>query len=224
VSAGTILLVEDEESIGALVCAYLEREGFRVVWATEGAEALARLEPERARLVVLDLGLPDLDGVEVCRRLRARSDVPIIMLTARDDETDRVVGLEVGADDYVAKPFSPRELMARIRAVLRRVEARPPADPPLRLGDVELRAGAREVEVAGRPVELRAKEFDLLAYLMEHRGVVISRERLLDQVWGMDYEGGLRTVDAHVAWVRRRLGRPGLIQTVRGAGYKAASP
>jgi len=223
-SEGTILVVEDEESIASLVRAYLEREGYRVAWASGGAAALERLARDDPRLVVLDLGLPDMDGVEVCRRVRADSAVPIIMLTARDEEVDRVVGLEVGADDYVVKPFSPKELVARIRAVLRRVDAPPPADPPLRLGDVLLRPGAREVEVAGRSVELRAKEFDLLAYLMENRGVVVSRDRLLEQVWGMDYEGGLRTVDTHVALVRRRLGRADLIRTVRGAGYKAVAP
>jgi len=223
-SEGTILVVEDEESIASLVRAYLEREGYRVAWASGGAAALERLARDDPRLVVLDLGLPDMDGVEVCRRVRADSAVPIIMLTARDEEVDRVVGLEVGADDYVVKPFSPKELVARIRAVLRRAEAPPPADPPLRLGDVLLRPGAREVEVAGRSVELRAKEFDLLAYLMENRGVVVSRDRLLEQVWGMDYEGGLRTVDTHVALVRRRLGRADLIRTVRGAGYKAVAP
>jgi two-component system, OmpR family, response regulator len=221
---GMILVVEDEESIASLVRAYLEREGYRVAVASGGAAALERLAQGDPRLVVLDLGLPDMDGVEVCRRVRAGSAVPIIMLTARDEEVDRVVGLEVGADDYVVKPFSPKELVARVRAVLRRADAPPPPDPPLRLGDVVVRPGAREVEVAGRPVELRAKEFDLLAYLMENRGVVLSRERLLEQVWGWDYEGGLRTVDTHVALVRRRLGRAALIQTVRGAGYKAVAP
>ena len=196
-----------------------------MVWARDGEGALRTLrEGPAPRLVVLDLGLPDVDGIEVCRRVRASSALPIIMLTARDEETDRVVGLEVGADDYLAKPFSPRELVARVRAVLRRAEAPQPAEAPLRLGDVTLDLAAREVDVAGAPVELRTKEFDLLAYLMLHRGVVISRERLLEQVWDRDYEGGARTVDAHVAWLRRRLGRPELIRTVRGAGYKAVAP
>jgi DNA-binding response OmpR family regulator len=224
VPGGTILVVEDEESIASLLRAYLEREGYRVVRAAGGAAALEHVGRDDPRLIVLDLGLPDMDGLEVCRRVRAGSAVPIIMLTARDEEPDRVVGLEVGADDYVTKPFSPRELVARIRAVLRRAEGPVAADRALRLGDVLLRPGAREVEVSGRPVTLRAKEFDLLAYLMENKGVVISRERLLEQVWGMDFEGGLRTVDAHVAWLRRRLQTPGVIQTVRGAGYKAVAP
>jgi DNA-binding response OmpR family regulator len=216
----SVLLVEDEQSIGTLVRSYLDRHGHRVVWVRTAGEALAELERQHTHIVVLDIGLPDLDGFEVCRRIRARSSVPIIMLTARDDEVDRVMGLELGADDYVAKPFSPRELAARVKAVLRRVE--PPADlHVLVLGDVVLRPAAREVAVAGVEVELRGKEFDLLEYLIENRGAVISRERLLDRIWGADYPGGTRTIDVHVANLRRKLGRPELIRTVRGAGYKA---
>lgn len=220
---GVVLLVEDEESIGALVRAYLARHGYQVVWVRTGEEALVEAVRHPVRVVVLDIGLPGMDGFEVCRRLRARSTVPIVMLTARDEEPDRVAGLELGADDYVPKPFSPRELVARIRAVLRRSE------PSLRerrleLGDVVVDVEGREVTVAGRPVELTAKEFDLLAYFLETPGVVHSRDRLLDRVWGMSYPGGTRTVDVHVGQLRRKLGRPQLIRTVRGAGYKAVAP
>jgi DNA-binding response OmpR family regulator len=218
--AGTVLVVEDEESIGLLVRTYLEREGFQVVWVGGGEAALAEADRHPVRLVVLDVELPGMDGFEVCRRLRARSSVPIVMLTARDEEVDHVAGLEVGADDYVVKPFSPRELVARVKAILRRAEPRA-RDDLLSLGDVTLRRAAREVDVAGRPVELTAKEFDLLAFLMANAGAVVSREVLLDRVWGMDDPGETRTVDVHVAQVRKKLGRHGLIRTVRGAGYKA---
>jgi DNA-binding response OmpR family regulator len=220
---GTLLLVEDEHGIGSLVKGYLERHGYRVVWVRSGEEGLAELGRHPIRLVVLDLGLPGMDGLEVCRRLRARSDVPVVMLTARDEEADRVAGLEVGADDYVVKPFSPRELVARVRAVLRRAEGGH-RDEVLQVGDVVLRRRAREVEVAGRPVELTAREFDLLAFLLEHPGTVFSRQVLLDRVWGLAYPGETRTVDVHVGQLRKKLGRPDLIRTVRGAGYKAVRP
>jgi DNA-binding response OmpR family regulator len=220
---GTFLVVEDEESIASLVRAYLERDGYRVVWVGTGAEALTALEREPVQLVVLDIGLPDLDGFDVCRQMRTRSSVPIIMLTARDEEPDRVAGLEVGADDYVAKPFSPRELVARVKAVLRRTEPHA-RDDTLVLGDVVLRRSAHEVTVDGSPVELRTQEFHLLAYLIENRGLVVSRDQLLDRVWGLDYAGGTRTVDVHVSQLRSKLGRPQLIRTIRGAGYKAVQP
>ena len=221
--SGTVLLIEDEESIASLVRAYLERDGYKVVWARSGGDGLAELPRHAVRMVVLDIGLPDIDGFEVCRQIRGRSSVPILMLTARDDEIDRVAGLEVGADDYVGKPFSPRELVARIKAILRRTDGEGPHER-LVLGDIELNAAAREVHVAGRSVDLRAKEFDLLAFLMENRGVVVSRDTLLDRVWGMEYAGGSRTVDVHVAQLRSKLGRPNLIRTIRGAGYKAVNP
>jgi len=221
--AGTVLLVEDEENIASVVRAYLERDGYRVVWVGTGAEALAALERKPVQIIVLDIGLPDLDGFDVCRQMRTRSSVPIIMLTARDEEADRVAGLELGADDYVAKPFSARELVARIKAVLRRTEPSAQEDT-LVLGDVVLRRRAREVSVAGTPVELRMKEFGLLACLIENRGLVVSRDQLLDRVWGLDFAGGTRTVDVHVAQLRSKLGRPELIQTIRGAGYKAVQP
>ena len=215
-----LLLVEDEETIGSLVRGYLEQSGFRIVWVKSGEDALARLEAVRPRLVILDIGLPGQDGFDVCRGIRARSPVPIVMLTARDEEADRVVGLELGADDYVTKPFSPRELAARVKAVLRRTD---PAPRPERLvlGDVALDPEAREVTVAGSAVELTGKEFDLLAYLVENAGIVVSRDQLLDRVWGMTYAGGTRTVDVHVAQLRRKLGRPEAIRTLRGSGYKA---
>jgi DNA-binding response OmpR family regulator len=221
--AGSVLLVEDEENLASLVQAYLEREGYSVVPVGSGAEALSALERQPVRLVVLDLNLPDMDGLEVCRQIRARSSVPVVMLTARDDELDRLAGLDVGADDYIGKPFSPKELVARMKAVLRRAEPQT-ADQLLLLGDVVLRRGAREVSVAGNPVELRMQEFDLLAFLMENRGVVLSREVLLERVWGLHYAGGTRTVDVHVAQLRRKLARPQLIRTIRGAGYKAVQP
>ena len=220
-SGALVLLVEDEYSIGTLIRSYLERTGYRVVWVRSGEEALTELARHPVRMVVLDIGLPGMDGFVVCRRMRERSGVPIVMLTARDEEPDRVAGLEVGADDYVTKPFSPRELAARIKAVLRRTEG-PPRQDSLELGDIVLRRDAREVTVGGAPVELTGKEFELLAWLMEHPGVVFSREQLLDGVWGMTYYGGTRTVDVHVAQLRRKLGRPGLVRTMRGAGYKAA--
>ena len=216
-----LLLVEDETSIGALVRSYLERDGYRVVWVRSGEEALVELSRHAPRLVVLDVGLPGMDGFEVCRRIRSHSTVPVMMLTARDEEPDRVAGLELGADDYVTKPFSPRELAARVKAILRRTDG---ATPPEELvaGSVVARRDAREVTVDGSAVELTGKEFDLLAFLLEHPGIVFSREQLLDRVWGLTYPGGTRTVDVHVAQVRRKLGRPDLIRTVRGAGYKVA--
>jgi two-component system response regulator ResD len=220
--AGTILLVEDEEEIATLVRAYLERDGFRVVWAGRGVEGLLELERNDVRLAILDLQLPDADGLDLCRAIRERSRLPIVILTARDEEIDRITGLELGADDYVTKPFSPRELAARVRAVLRRAEPQHDADI-LSLGDVLIDRSGRSVQVAGTPVMLTAKEFDLLVYLAEHPGLVLSRERLLDRVWGLTFPGGTRTVDVHVAQLRRKLGRPDLVQTVRRAGYKAVS-
>jgi DNA-binding response OmpR family regulator len=221
--AGSVLLVEDEETLASLVGAYLVQEGFRVASVASGEAALARIEHEPVRLVVLDLNLPDMDGIDVCRRIRARSTVPIVMLTARDEEADRLTGLGAGADDYIGKPFSPRELVARMKAVLRRAE--PAANgEALELGDVTIDQAGHEVHVAGEPVELRPKEFDLLAYLVQNRGAVISRDTLLERVWGYEYAGGTRTVDVHVAQIRRKLGRPELIRTVRGSGYKAAAP
>jgi two-component system response regulator ResD len=216
---GTILLVEDEEDIASLVRAYLERDGFRVVWAARGTEGLQELERNDVRLAILDLQLPDTDGFDLCRAIRSCSRLPVVMLTARDEEVDRVTGLELGADDYVTKPFSPRELVARVHAVLRRAEPEHEEDMIL-VGDVELDRGSRSATVAGDEVELTAREFELLWHLAERPGVVVGRERLLERVWGLAFPGGTRTVDVHVGQLRRKLGRPELIRTVRGSGYK----
>ena len=219
-TGGVLLLVEDDDAIGRLVKQYLEQQdGWRVVWLRSGEEAVTELRQHPVRVVVLDIGLPGIDGFEVCRRIRAGSKVPIIMLTARDEEPDRVAGLELGADDYVAKPFSPRELSARIKAILRRSEQRN-ENEVLSAREIVLRRESREVTVGGALVELTGKEFDLLACFLEHPGIVLSRERLLDLVWGMTYPGGTRTVDMHVAQLRRKLGDAEGIRTVRGAGYK----
>ena len=219
--AGTALVVEDEDSIAALVRSYLERDGFTIVRARTGEEALTMLERNPVRLVVLDIGLPDIDGFDVCSRIRERSRVPVVMLTARDEEPDRINGLELGADDYVTKPFSPRELLARVRAVLRRAETWL-EEPELALGDVVVRRDAREATVAGVPVRLTSKEFVLLTILLGNPDRVLTRELLLDRVWGLAFPGGTRTVDMHVASLRRKLGRPEVVRTVRGVGYKAA--
>jgi len=216
----TVLLVEDEESIAGLLRSYLNAQGFRIVWVRSGEEALAELDRHPIRVVLLDLGLPGMDGFDVCRQIRYRSKVPLVMVTARDEEIDRVAGLEIGADDYVSKPFSPRELTARLKAVLRRSEDRVER-AVLSLEDVALNRERREVTVAGDAVALTAKEFDLLAFLLEQPGIVFSRELLLERVWGFDYPTTTRTVDMHVASLRRKLDRPELVQTVRGVGYKA---
>jgi DNA-binding response OmpR family regulator len=218
----TVLLVEDEQSIGKLIRSYLTGQGYRVVWVLSGEGALSELERHPIRIVVLDIGLPGIDGFDVCRAIRARSTVPLVMLTARDEEIDRVAGLEVGADDYVTKPFSPRELAARMKAVLRRSEDRV-EQTVVSLGDLIVDREGREATAGGEPIALTAKEFDLLAYLIEHPGVVFSREQLLDRVWGISYAAGTRTVDMHVAMLRRKLGRPDVIRTVRGVGYKAVA-
>jgi DNA-binding response OmpR family regulator len=221
--AGNVLLVEDEPSVGELVRSYLGRDGYHVIWVRSGEEGLVELARHPVRIVVLDIGLPGIDGFEVCRAMRARSRVPILMLTARDEESDRIVGLEVGADDYLVKPFSPRELAARIKAILRRADP-PPTQERLELGDVALDRETHDVTSGGDPVELTAKEFDLLAYFLANPGAVLSRDVLLDRVWGVEYPGGTRTVDVHVAQLRRKLGRPTLIRTLRGSGYKAVAP
>ena len=220
--SGTILVVEDEQAIADLVRAYLRRDGFEAVWARSGEQALEELSRHPVRLVVLDLGLPGIDGFEVCRRLRARTGVPILILSARDDEVDRVAGLEAGADDYVTKPFSPRELVARVKAILRRAGGAGGVidGGSLVVGDVALDRASRTVTVAGEPVELTSREFDLLAALLAHPGVVLSRQRLLELAWEGDFPGGTRTVDVHVGQLRAKLGRPDFVETVRGAGYK----
>ena len=218
--SGVALVVEDDDAIGALVGAYLEQAGFDVVRECTGKDALDAAEREELRFVVLDLGLPDVDGFELCRRLRSLADIPILIVTARDEEADRIIGLELGADDYVTKPFSPRELVARVRAVLRRTEPDPVDAQLIDVGELCIDLRSRSVTFAGSTVELRTLEFELLAELARHAGQVVTRDRLLDSVWGLSFAGGTRTVDVHVAQVRKKLGRPQLIQTVRGVGYR----
>ena len=219
--SGTILLVEDEHNIGALVRTYLQRDGFDVIWVRTGEDALTELVRHPIALMVLDIGLPRMNGLEVCRRVDGR--VPVIMLTARDEEADRVAGLEIGADDYIAKPFSPRELVARVRAVLRRARNGKPVADLLELGPVRVSLPAREVHLDGAEIELTPKESDLLAYLVQHAPAVVSRDDLLERVWGFIYPGETRTVEVHVAQLRKKLGVPELIRTVRGVGYKAVA-
>ncbi len=223
----TILLVDDEPHILELCRMYLEAEGFRTASAADGKEALVMARKVNPDLVVLDLMLPELDGWSVCRLLRQESDVPVIMLTARDADVDKIVGLEMGADDYLTKPFNPRELVARVRAVLRRQQNDPVVSmpPPMVMGDVVLNPGSREATVAGQPTQLRTKEFDLLQCLMTNPNRALSREQLLELVWGYDDYGETRTVDVHVASLRKELKASRLsIETVWGIGYKLIDP
>jgi DNA-binding response OmpR family regulator len=215
-----VMVVEDEPNIGALVRTYLERAGYRSLWVRSGEDALAELPRHPVKLVVLDIGLPGIDGFEVCRRIAGR--VPVIMLTARDELPDRIAGLELGADDYLVKPFSPRELAARVKAVLRRTRDGGAEDITV-LGPLTLARGAREVTVEGHPVELTQREFDLLEYLLRNAGQVVTRWQLLESVWGFIAAGETRTVEVHVAQLRKKLGHPELIRTVRGVGYKAVA-
>lgn len=220
-SKETILLVDDERNIVDLARMYLEQEGFRVEAAYDGQSALVKIQALQPALVVLDLMLPIVDGWEVCRRVRSSSDVPIIMLTARDEDVDKIVGLELGADDYLTKPFNPRELVARVKAILRRAGRAPAADKPIALGDLVVDPARRQVSVTGRPVELRTKEFDLLLVLVENRGLALSRDKLLQLAWGYDFAGQTRTVDVHVAHLRDKLAGSNVeIETVWGVGYK----
>ena len=218
----TILLVDDEEAVRKVLTFPLERDGYNVVQASDGEEALARFGDQPVDLVVLDIMLPKLDGLEVCKQLRSRSSVPIIMLTARDDELDKVVGLELGADDYITKPFSPKELVARVRAVLRRTRQRE-APRVLAAGQLALDPMRHMVTVGGRPVVLTPKEFDLLRVLLESAGRVLSREHLLSRVWGYARADLIesRTVDVHVRRLRAKLGDEGRrIATLKGVGYR----
>ncbi len=222
----TILLVDDEPNILELIKLYMASEHYNIETARTGTAALAQFAALKPDLVVLDLMLPEIDGWEVCRRIRRDSDVPIIMLTARTDDIDKIVGLELGADDYLSKPFNPRELVARIKAVLRRStssgRAIPTGRQPIDLGNTRIDQDRHEVNIAGRQVDLRAKEFDLLLTLVQHLGIVLERDKLLNMVWGYDYFGGTRTVDVHVANLRDHIeGSSISIQTVRGLGYKA---
>lgn len=218
----TILVVDDEKNIVQLARLYLDKEGFRVEAAYDGAQALEKAKILRPDLIILDIMMPEIDGLSVCKELRRTSNVPIIILTARGDDVDRVVGLELGADDYVTKPFNPRELVARVKAVLRRARQEAPSQPVLEADGLRLDVARREVTVEGEPVTLRAKEFDLLTAFMRHSGIVLDRERLLQMVWGTDYYGDTRTIDVHVAWLREKLApaKRVKIQTVWGVGYK----
>jgi two-component system, OmpR family, alkaline phosphatase synthesis response regulator PhoP len=215
-----LLLVDDEKNIIELERMYLEKEGYQIEIAYDGTAALEKFRATKPAAIILDLMLPGIDGWQVCRRIRQESDVPIIMLTARDQDVDKIVGLELGADDYLTKPFNPRELVARVKAIFRRV-APVPKTQRLVVGDVTLDQDRREVTAAGNPVVLRAKEFDLLAVLMQNPGIVFTRERLLEIAWGFDFPGETRTVDVHVAHLRKKLaGAKTQIETISGVGYK----
>jgi len=226
----TILVVDDETTLRETLVEALELEGYRAIPAADGREALARFRADHPDLVLLDLMLPELSGVEVCRILRAESAVPIIMLTAKDGEVDKVVGLELGADDYVTKPFSLRELTARIRAIFRRTEQAAPPDSqaPVTVGRVQVDLAGHRILRDGEAVPLKPKAFELLAFLLGHQGQVFTRDQLLERVWGYDYAGETRTVDVHVHWLRAEIeadpGEPLLLQTVRGVGYVLRRP
>jgi len=221
----TILVVDDERHIVDLLRLYLEKEGFAVIAAQDGEQALALHARHDPDLVVLDLMLPKADGFEVCREMSRRGDTPILMLTARDDDIDAIVGLELGADDYVTKPFNPRALVARVKAILRRTDVTARGGRPIEVGDLRIDPRRREAVVAGRRLELRAREFDLLTALARDPGVVLTRDALLEDVWGTEFPGETRTIDVHVAEVRKKLGEDGPpIETVRGIGYRLVPP
>jgi DNA-binding response OmpR family regulator len=223
-----ILFVEDEPSISDPFSRALEREGFEVVVAKTAREALALADRMEFDLVLLDLTLPDGDGRDVARELRRQGDMPIVMLTARGTETDKIVGLELGADDYVVKPFSGAEVIARIRAVLRRARREPSAEEPLDVGELRIDFGSRQAALAGAPLELSRKEFDLLAELARNAGRVVSREDLMARVWDENWFGSTKTLDTHVGWLRRKLGddtaAPRYLHTVRGVGFRLGEP
>jgi DNA-binding response OmpR family regulator len=219
--SGTVVVVEDDPHIADLVDLYLRREGFRVLLAGDGEKGLEILKQEDPWIVILDVGLPGrYDGFDVCREVRARSSVPVLFLTARDDEVDRILGLELGADDYLVKPFSPRELVARVRAILRRTREGPAPQEVVAVGDLEVDLRRREVRQRGTVVGLTTREFDLLAFLANNVGLALSRQQLLDGVWGSDWYGDERTVDVHVAQLRKKLGTDLPLATVWGVGYR----
>jgi DNA-binding response OmpR family regulator len=220
-----VLVVEDEDSIATFIAMYLRKGGFAVSVASTGVEAISKIATDAPSLVILDLGLPDIDGMDVCRRVRQRSDVPILMLTARDDDVDKIIGLEVGADDYLTKPFNPRELVARVKSILRRSTTKPrqPEHSMHAFGALTIHAGKREAVVDGVEIKLAPKEFDLLWELLDHRGLVLSRDQLLERVWGYTFAGDTRTVDVHVRQLRRKLGDACPVVTVWGVGYKVGS-
>jgi two-component system alkaline phosphatase synthesis response regulator PhoP len=218
----SVLVVEDEASIASFVALYLKNAGYDVRTAANGTEALAAVGASPPSLIVLDLMLPDIDGIEICRRIRQSSDVPILMLTARDEDVDKIIGLEVGADDYMTKPFNPRELVARVKSILRRAtpDRKELETETIRHGDLFVDAGRREVKVGDEEIQLAPKEFDLLWELLDHRGLVLTRDQLLERVWGYTFAGDTRTVDVHVRQLRRKLGEASPIVTVWGVGYK----
>jgi len=222
---GLIMVVEDESAIADVIRLNLAKAGYGVHIERDGTSGLAAIRSLKPAAVILDIGLPGLDGIEVCRRLRSENDwTPVLFVTARDDEIDRIVGLELGADHYVTKPFSPRELVARVTSVLRRSQAIPDSPPNLLVGNVRLDPAERRVFVDHREVELTATEFDLLGYLMRRPGRVFSREQLISDVWGYSAAGSVRTVDVHIAQVRAKLGEASPIRTVRGVGYAVDNP
>ncbi len=225
-ASGKVLIVDDDAAIRELASLYLQKDGFDVIVAADGPAAIERIAAERPNLVVLDLMMPGMSGYDVCRQVRADSNVPIVMLTARDDDVDKIVGLELGADDYLTKPFNPRELVARVKAVLRRSDAATPATPAagvVRVGALAIDKQRREAHIGDRELSLRTKEFDLLAALAENAGIVLTREQLLDRVWGYSFYGETRTVDVHVQHIRAKLADSGIaVVTVRGVGYKLA--
>jgi DNA-binding response OmpR family regulator len=217
----TLLIVDDERNIVELVELYAKQAGFNTQRAYDGETALQIIERNSPALIILDLMLPKVSGWDVCKRVRARSDLPIIMLTARDDDVDKIVGLEIGADDYLTKPFNPRELMARVKAILRRMKPDVAPASETKLGKLMLDPARHDVSVAGQSIKLRVKEFELLAMLMINKGIVMTREKLLESVWGYDFAGETRTVDVHVAQLRKRIAGSGVeIETVFGIGYK----
>jgi DNA-binding response OmpR family regulator len=223
-AAPSILVVEDEGSIASFVSLYLKNAGYTVRTASTGSEALSQVAAQMPNLIVLDLMLPDIDGIEVCKRVRQNSDVPILMLTARDEDVDKIIGLEVGADDYLTKPFNPRELVARVKSILRRAapERRERESEVIEHGDLRIDAGRRVVKVGEDEIQLAPKEFDLLWELLDHRGLVLTRDQLLERVWGYTFAGDTRTVDVHVRQLRRKLEDASPIVTVWGVGYKVS--
>jgi DNA-binding response OmpR family regulator len=217
----TILVVDDEANILELAKLYLEQEGYRVEGVANGNDALLKVSSVKPSLIVLDLMLPDIDGFEVCRQIRKKSDVPILMLTARKEDVDKIIGLELGADDYLTKPFNPRELVARVKAILRRYKSGFKSGEAIEVGNLHIDPARREATIDGQPLKLRTKEFDLLATLAQNPGVVLTRDRLLEVVWETDYYGETRTVDIHINHLRDKLsGADATIETVRGIGYK----
>ena len=226
---GTVLIIEDEENLQEALKYNLEREGYEVLTASDGVRGLGLAREKRPDLVILDVMLPQLDGLEVCRILRREQDTPIIMLTAKGEEVDRVVGLELGADDYITKPFSMRELLARLRTVLRRTRNHAhddalPSSEVFTSGDLEVDLASHIVTLAGKELELKPREFDLLALLVANKGRAFTRDQILERLWGQDYIGDTRTVDVHIRWIRQKLeaepGSPHRIITIRGVGYR----